>query len=221
MSRFNYVRLSADGRWAVMPVFDQNHGTHDLWTMEIPTGAARRVSTLPASAASPVFSPDATRIVYGKAYGRPPVLAILSLQEGVVPQDLPEGVPEGDMQFPTDWSPDGRFIAETGMLRSRTHSSRRQYADVYLVDLARKSELVPLLVGPGNALGAVFAPDGRSIAFFADDSGHSGHSEVYVQSFDPEARRLTGTRHQVSRGGAGLVRWPKPGRELFYLGADW
>jgi hypothetical protein len=57
-----------------------------------------------------------------------------------------------------------------------------------------------------------------SIAFIADDSGHD---EVYVQSFDPEARRLTGTRHQISHGGAGILRWPKPGRELFYLGADY
>jgi Tol biopolymer transport system component len=210
MSRFNQVRLSADGRWAVMSVFDQNHGTLDLWTVEISTGAARRVSTLPATADSPVFSPDATRIVYGKAYGQPPVLAMLSLQEGVVPEGLPEG------GAPSDWSPDGRFIAETSM--PRTHSNSRQNPDVYLVDLARKSELVPLLVGPGWKSGAVFAPDGQSIAFTTDDSGHH---EAYVQPFDPEARRLTGTRHQISRGGASSVRWPKPGRELFYLGADY
>jgi DNA-binding winged helix-turn-helix (wHTH) protein/Tol biopolymer transport system component len=208
MGRFNYVRLSADGRWAVMPVFDQNHGTLDLWTMEVSTGVARRLSTLPATADSPVFSPDARRIVYGKAYGHAPVLAMLSLQEGVVPQDLPEGV----VDFPSDWSPDGRFIAETSI--PRTHSSSRPNGGAYLVDLARKSELVPLL----DAGRAVFAPDGRSIAFLANDSGHN---EAYVQPFDPEARRLTGTRHQISRGGAGILRWPKPGRELFYLGYDY
>jgi hypothetical protein len=73
------------------------------------------------------------------------------------------------------------------------------------------------LVGPRWKGFAVFAPDGRSIAFIADDSGHH---EAYVQPFDPETRRLTGTRHQISRGGAGLVRWPKPGHELFYVGAD-
>src|SRR5215831_5005823 len=218
LSSFNEVRLSADGRWAVMAVFDQTRGTKCLWTMEIATGVARRVSTTLADTVSPVFSPDVRRIVYGKAYGRPPVLAMLSLQEGVVPEGLPEGVPEGDIQFPSDWSPDGRFIVETSI--PRTHSSSRHNPDVYLVDLARKSELVPLLVGPRWEGGAVFAPDGRSIAFIADDSGQQ---EVYVQPFDPETRRLTGTRHQISRGGIGaaVVRWPKPGRELFYLGADY
>src|SRR5215471_1511918 len=208
LSRFSSVRLSADGRLAVMPVFDQNHGTLDLWTMEVSTGVARRVPTLSATADSPVFSPDARRIVYGKAYGRPPVLAMLSLQEGVVPQDLPEGV----LDFPSDWSTDGRFIAEMSI--PRTQSSSRPNGGAYLVDLARKSELVPLL-GAGRA---VFAPDGRSIVFLANDSGHN---EAFVQPFDAEARRLTGTRHQISRGGAGMLRWPKPGRELFYLGYDY
>src|SRR5262249_16065623 len=148
LGRFNKVRLSADGRWAVMPVFDQNHGTTDLWTMEIATGAARRVSTLPATADSPVFSPDATRIVYGKAYGHRRVLAMMSVQEGVVPQGLQDGFTD----FPTDWSPDGRFIAERSIPRTKPSGVE----NVYLVDLARKNELVPLLVDPWNKEGAVF-----------------------------------------------------------------
>ena len=52
-------------------------------------------------------------------------------------------------------------------------------------------------------------------------SNDSGKGEVYVQGFDPEARRLTGARRQVSRGGAYIVRWPKPGGEIFYLGIDY
>ena len=74
-----------------------------------------------------------------------------------------------------------------------------------------------MLVSPRREDGAVFAPDGRSIAFLSDESGRR---EVYVQPFDPGARRLTGNRRQISRGGAALVRWPRPGREIFYLGAD-
>ena len=213
LSSFNQVRLSADGRLAVVPVIDRSRGVLDLWTVEIATGAARRVSTPPATYNSPVFSPDAKRVAFGKAYGRPPVLAMLALDEGTVAQDLPEGVPDGDIQFPTDWSPDGRFIAETSVPRS----ARGRNTGVYLVDLATKSELVPLLAGSGQAEGAVFAPDGRSIAFIANDSGHQ---EVYVQSFNAETRRLTGARRQISHGDAYLVRWPKPGRELFYLSRD-
>jgi Tol biopolymer transport system component len=214
LSSFNQVRLSANGRLAVLPVMDRSRGVLDLWTVEIATGAARRVSTPPAAHNSPVFSPNAKRIAFGKAYGRPPVLAMLALDEGEVAQGLPEGLPEGDIQFPTDWSPDGRFIAETSVPRS----NRGRNTGIYLVDLARKSELVPLLVGARQAEGAVFAPDGRSIAFVANDSGHQ---EVYVQRFNPETRRLTGTPRQISHGDAYLVRWPKPGRELFYLGRDY
>ena len=216
LSRFNQVRLSADGRWAVMPVYNQSEGTLDLWTVEIATGAARRVSTLPGTTDSPVLSPDGARIIYGRAYGHPPLLAMVTLQEGEVPQALPAGVPEGDIQLPSDWSADGRFILETS--RPRANLRRRPNPDVYLVDLTRKSELVPLLTGPGGKGEAVFAPDGRLIAFISNDSGKG---EVYVQGFDPEARRLTGARRQVSRGGAYIVRWPKPGGEIFYLGIDY
>jgi len=141
---------------------------------------------------------------------------MLTLEEGDVPQRLPAGVPDGDIQFPTDWSPDGRFILETS--HPRQDLSRRSNPDVYLIDLARNSELVPLLTGRSGKGDAVFAPDGRSIAFISDDSGRR---EAYVQDFDPEAPRLTGTRRQISRGGAYIVRWPKPGRELFYLGIDY
>jgi len=197
-------------------VMDQSRGVLDAWTVEIATGAVRRVSTSDVTMDVPVWSPDGRRIVCGKAAGRPPVLAMLTLMEGDVPPRLPEGLPQGSSQQPTDWSPDGRFIAETSI--PYAHAAIRQNADVYLVDLARNGELVPLLVSPREELDAVFAPDGRAIAFVSDESGRR---EVYVQPFDPAARRLTGIRHQISRGGSGPVRWPKPGRELFYIGADY
>ena len=216
MSSFNLVRLSRDGRWATMPVIDWSRGLLDTWVVEIATGAARRVGMLDATMDSPVFSPDAGRIVAGKAAGRPPVLAMLALRDGVSPENLPAGLPEGSFQLPTDWSPDGRFIAETStpINQPGTH----QNSDVYLVDMARNMELVPLLVKTRHESGAVFSPDGRSIAFLSDESGHL---EVYVQGFDPEARRLKGERRQISRGGASMVRWPQPGKEIFYLGADY
>jgi hypothetical protein len=135
---------------------------------------------------------------------------------GYPSEKLPAGLPEGNIQLPTDWSPDGRFIAETSTPINQP--GRHENAGVYLIDLARKNELVPLSIKTRYDSGAVFAPDGRSIAFLANDSGHL---EAYVQPFDPETRRLTGARHQISRGGAQLVRWPKPGREIFYFGADY
>ncbi len=215
LSSFNRVRLSQDGRWAAMPVIDWSRGWLDSWIVEISTGAARRVALLDATMESPVFSPRADRMVCGKAAGRPPLLAMLPLHDGVVLEKLPTGIPAGSYQLPTDWSPDGRFIVELSVRINQAGNQRN--ADVYLVDLARSSELVPLSIKTRDESGAVFAPDGRSMAYLSDESGHL---EAYVQSFDPEARRLTGEPRQISRGGATVVRWPKPGRELFYLGAD-
>jgi DNA-binding winged helix-turn-helix (wHTH) protein/Tol biopolymer transport system component len=217
LSSFNQVRLSKNGKWAVMPVIDRNRGVMDAWILEIANGAVRRVSDSNATIDVPVLSPDGKRVVYGKAAGRPPVLAMLTLEAGDVAPILPAALPPGHSQQPSDWSADGRFIAETSI--PYAHAVGRRNAGVYLVDLARKSELVPLLVGPQDGgSDAVFAPDGRAIAFLSQESGSR---EVYVQPFDPEGRRLTGMRHQISHGGALQVRWPKPGREIFYLGRDY
>jgi dipeptidyl aminopeptidase/acylaminoacyl peptidase len=218
LSSFNQVRLSKDGKWAVMPVIDRNRGVMDAWLADVATGSVRRVSNSTATVDVPVLSPDGRRIVYGKAAGRPPVLAMLTLEAGDVAPHLPEGLPQGYSHNPSDWSPDGRFIAETCI--PYAHDADRKNEGVYLVDLARGGELVPLLgsTPPDRATDPVFAPDGRAIAFLSQESGSR---EVYVQAFDPEGRRMTGMRRQISRGGALLVRWPKPGRELFYLGWDY
>jgi Tol biopolymer transport system component len=218
LGSFNQVRLSRDENWAVIPVIDRDRGVLDDWTVEITTGAVRRVSKSNASMDTPVLSPDGKRIVYGKAAGRPPVLAMLPLEQGDVGPPLPEGLPPGHIQQPSDWSPDGRFIAETSTPYG--YNGDRQNGGVYLVDVERKNELVPLLTSARSdaASGAVFSPDGRAMAFLAQESGTR---EVYLQAFDPESRRLTGIRRQISRGGALVVRWPKPGRELFYLGRDY
>jgi DNA-binding winged helix-turn-helix (wHTH) protein/Tol biopolymer transport system component len=218
LSSFNQVRLSKDGKWAVIAVIDRNRGVTDAWTIDMTTGSVRRVSNSNATMHSPVLSPDGRRIAYGKSAGRPPILAMLALEQGDVAPPLPEGLPQGYLQQPSDWSPDGRFIAETSI--PYAHSADQQNAGIYLVDLARNGELVPLLTSPRQDRGseAVFAPDGRAIAFL---SRESGSREVYVQAFDPAGRRLTGMPRQISRGGALLVRWPQPGHELFYLGHDY
>ena len=59
---------------------------------------------------------------------------------------------------------------------------------------------------------ASFSPDGRFIAY---DSGESGRSEVYVQTFPPSAGKWL-----ISTGGGLNVRWQRDGRELFYTAPD-
>ena len=208
---FKWVRLSHDGHTALLGVWEQERGISQIWRAEVTTGTLRQITTDLALKDSPISSPDGSRLVCGRAAGRPPTLHMSALTDGAVVESLPAQ----SFQLPTDWSADGRFIALTNTPFAASASERN--GDVFLVDLARGRELVPLLESPHHESNLVFSPDGRSVAFISTDSGHA---ELYVQSFDAAARRLTGNRRQISRGGALIARWPRPGQEIFYLGAD-
>jgi Tol biopolymer transport system component len=137
----------------------------------------------------------------------------LETAEGSKEQPLKEPLqapPPGDLQIPTDWSRDGRFIAYDT-------SIGEEEREIWLAD-AVDGKVVPLLHSEFAQWGAAFAPDSKSIAFISDESGRP---EVYVQAFESvPSLRMVGERRQISRNGAWLVRWRPDGREIFFVSLD-
>ena len=68
------------------------------------------------------------------------------------------------------------------------------------------------LVTPFNEEQARLSPDGRWVAYLSNESGRD---EVYVQSFP-----ATGSKMQVSNGGADLPVWRRDGKRLFFIAPD-
>lgn len=68
---------------------------------------------------------------------------------------------------------------------------------------------MPFLAGPSNEDAPRFSPDGKFVAFAADDGGVS---HVYVQPFPGPASRTT-----VSTEDSGSPRWSADGRQLYYI----
>jgi hypothetical protein len=131
-----------------------------------------------------------------------------------VNDNAPEAVvAPAPFQLPTDWSPDGRFIAY-----QTSGAIGAPGADVFVVDLMRGRRLVSLLQSPAQELGAGFSPDETWLTYLSDQSGRL---ELYVQAFQaaPTAR-LLGTPRQISTNGASIVRWRPDGKELYYISAD-
>ena len=58
---------------------------------------------------------------------------------------------------------------------------------------------------------AQFSPDGNWIAYQSDESGRF---EIYVQRFP------RGGNKRISTTGGAQVRWPRDGKELFYIAMD-
>jgi Tol biopolymer transport system component len=74
-------------------------------------------------------------------------------------------------------------------------------------------QILPLVQTPFDERNGIVSPDGRWLAYEANDSGSY---EIYVRPFPG----VTGGHWQVSTSGGTQPRWAPSGQELFYRGAD-
>jgi Tol biopolymer transport system component/DNA-binding winged helix-turn-helix (wHTH) protein len=166
-----------------------------LWLASLSRPEFERIET---DAIAPVWSPDGTHIAFTARGGFD--LLIRSFPSA----DSRRLISDGAVKILNDWSPDGDHIVYT---QRDEHSN----LDLWGVKLADGTSF-PILATPSNELQARFSPDGRWIAYVADDSGEL---EVYVQRY-PELRE----RHRVSVGGGGQPQWRSDQNELFYIAPD-
>ena len=202
-------RLSPDRSKVCMPIYDAEKGGIDLWIHDFSLGSRRKLTNAPGVSNPGVWSPDGNRMVFARAQGETPKLYWTST--GQSPKE--EALTPAYFQIPTDWSRNSRYIAyQTGGGVSEPESS------IVLLDVANRHRLVPLLKSAARTMGAVFSPDGMSVAYLSDETGRP---EVYLQPFESgNEPRVKGDRLQISRDGASVIRWRPDGRELFYINAD-
>ena len=201
--------LSPDRTRLAASIYDHETGGPQLWSFDLATGSARRITRGPGISGGPVWSPDGKRVAVARADGAPPKLSVRSMDENA-PDELVAPAP---FQAPSDWSPDGHFIAY-----QTSGSLGAPGADVFVADLAHGRRLVPLVRSSAQELGARFSPDGNWLAYLSDQGGRA---EAYVQAFQATpAPALVGTPQQISTNGATILRWRPDGKELFYISAD-
>jgi len=192
---YDNIMLAPGGRAVAADTDDPASQNTDIWTYDLETQRARRLTFDPAIDSLPVWSPDG-RMIFASNRG-----AVFDLylketngaqEEKVIPQDGPD-------RFPTDWSRDGKYVLyERG-------------ADLWFLTLP---DLHPtqFLKAPSTLKNGQFSPDGKWVAY---SSNESGRWEIYVTSF-PEAQG----KWQVSNAGGDQPRWRADGKELFYLSPD-
>jgi Tol biopolymer transport system component len=190
--------ISPDGK-RLLVKRDASDGTrNNLWTIDLEKGTSLRITS--TFSQIPVWSPDGSRIAYS-AGGGITVKPANGLGDAEV---LHQGT-----NFPSDWSPDGRFI----IFLRRGVTTRR---DIYTLSMTGQRKETLLLNSAADEQNPQLSPDGKWLAYASDDTGVY---EIYVQSFSPDGK-LGADRKRISSTGGLLAVWRRDGTELFFIAQD-
>jgi Tol biopolymer transport system component len=187
---FETVALSPDGREVAGDLVE---GTKvQVWVFGLERGA-KRLLVSEGDSFQPIWSRDGRFITYWSTPGKTAVFRKRADGTGSA-ELLMRGRASLTLE---DWSPDGRSLLFS-------EYTNRGDTDVWIYS---DGKAMPLLSSPSNEAAARFSPDGRCIAFEADDGGVS---HVYVQPFPGP-----GARTAISAAEGGVPVWIDGGRLLF------
>ncbi len=202
--RFEMVRLSPNGK-RLAAVRRSGVSASDIWLFDLERPVPTRFTFGPSTNYSVAWSPDGSRIAFASDRFGPDDIFVKSVNGAA--EEI--AVLKGGALFkePSSWSADGKTIIfeqpdpKTGW-------------DLYLLSADGASPPVPFLHASGLERSGVVSPDGRWIAYYADEPGRM---ELFVQSFP-----APGAKYQVSNGGAAnmTTRWTRGGMELMFVAAD-
>lgn len=186
------ARLSPDDRHVAVTMVDPLLRTLDVMTMSTDRPGDRVKLTLALAAdTDPVWSPDATRIVFRSMEDGTPALFSRRAHD---PQAPIEGG-EAGADTPTDWR--GGNVLVT--------SARGSNTDIQSID--RDGGLrTPIATTGFNESDGRWSPDGRWVAFVSDESGTA---DVYARRGE--------VRTRISFAGGSKPRWSSDGRAIYFL----
>jgi eukaryotic-like serine/threonine-protein kinase len=191
------LRLSSDGRRVAFDVADPRTGTSDIWVHDLTRGVSTRLTSDPADETAPIWSRDASRIVFRSDRHGPPDLLEIPSDGGSVQTVVDVPGPK----IPEDVSPDGSLLLFS-------QSDRTTGDDLWFLPITGERKPAPFLRTRFDESDGRFSPDGRWIAYASDESTET---EVYVSPRDG-----AGGRVRISRDGGFRPRWRRDGRELFF-----
>ncbi len=199
--RYTEVAVAPDGRKAVLARGD-SQTSRSLWLLDLTRASAVPLGAGVIKTASPVWSPDSSRIAYFDEHE-----AVHGIYEKIVSDTSPARSilrVDDSSALPQSWS-EGQ-----GIIFNRMDPGTKW--NIYRVPPAGSSASVPLINGPAIELGGWPSPDRRWLAYLSDEAGRT---DVFVQSFS-----RAGPRVQIPIGGVQHCWWMPDGRDLLCLKRD-
>lgn len=197
-----YSRLSGES-----PFFDskvayiaetgpKGHRMKRLAIMDSDGANMRYLTSGQATALTPRYSPDYTKILYLSYLNGEPSIYIYDLssdsQKLLVRSKNPTFAPR--------WSPDGKWVLYSMAIAGNT--------DIYKIPSAG-GQAVKLTDSPGIDIGGSFSPDGNQVVF---ESDRSGSQQVYVMNADGS------NQHRISffGGRSATPEWSPRGDQIAF-----
>jgi Tol biopolymer transport system component len=187
-------RLSPDGSRVAYHSPDTDF---NIWVKDLSRGSHWKLTKDRAYDGFAVWSPDSRQIAFTSAREGSRTLFVQAADGMGEAERL---LPVGNPQWPTSWSPDGRWLAFhqedplTGL-------------DVWLLDMQNR-QARPFLHSSATEAWGRFSPDGQWLAYHSNESGVF---EVYVRSVHEPARRF-----QVSVDGGMVPIWSPTADQIYY-----
>ena len=191
---YSNLSLSPDGRRLAAGIAE--HRNMDIWVDDLSRGTSTRLTVDLAVDLIPTWTPSGERITFGSTR-RGPTDIYWMPADGGEQEQLLVGRPEA--QWPTGWSPDGRWLAYT-------ESDPLTGFDIWMWSLEGKAS--PFLKTPFDEGAAGFSPDGKWLVY---SSNESSRDEVYVRAFPGPTPKV-----QISIEGGTEPTWARSGKEIFY-----
>jgi Tol biopolymer transport system component len=187
--------VSPDGKRVLI----KRNPPNTLWVIDTERGTSERITS--DFGQIPIWSPDGSRVAYSSSGG-------ISVKASNGLGDT-ETVLSIGASFPYSWSPDGRFI-----IYDRRGVKTR--FDLYALSMNGQHIESPLLNSQFDENHPTLSPDGKWLAYEADDNGTY---EIYVQAFTPDGK-LAADRKLVSTAGGAMPVWRRDGSELYFISED-
>ncbi len=201
---YSFPRLSPAG--TELAFTSPTGSNYDVWILDLRRGSLQRVTTASGEDFEPVWHPDGTRLAISseREDEEGPGLAWTNGPDFRL-EFLLSTPGNGNWEFPTSWSPDGKWLA---FARHRVDAA----SDVEMLPTSGARTPVPFAADGASEMGAMFSPTSPYVAYVSDVSGRE---EVYVRPFPGP-----GAAVPVSTNGGIEPVWSRDGRELFYRQGD-
>jgi Tol biopolymer transport system component len=198
----NWPRVSPDGKLIARLRMDETRSQPDILIEDLERGTVYPALKTQQPDMSPVWSPDGHRLAFATGHlpfrtGELALNIVAADGTGILNTlECP-----GEHCEPTDWSPDG-----SSLLITVIDDGRR---NVWTISTDPGGGATPLLASEKNGKDARFSPDGRWVAYVAEEGDRP---EVRVHSVSGSARRYV-----VSGEGGNQPVWGRDGKMLYFV----